>query len=200
MWISERSILVRTLTAALAGGTLLAVSGCSTLRSDAKALMDFGDRHGESTVFRGLGESDGYLPSGTSLSPFDAVHPALTNLDPALRAALRSAAADAQEDGIRMVVTSGWRSAPYQKSLLDNAVRTYASEDEARRWVNTPERSTHVSGDAVDIGPTDADSWLAQHGERYGLCQTYANEMWHFELATVPGGSCPAQIDDASVG
>ena len=28
--------------------------------------------------------------------------------------------------------------------------------------------------------PTDADDWLIQHGSDYGLCQTYANEMWHF--------------------
>jgi D-alanyl-D-alanine carboxypeptidase len=55
-----------------------------------------------------------------------------------------------------------------------------------------------VTGDAVDIGPTDADSWLQQHGDRYGLCQTYANEMWHFELATEPGGTCPPGKEDAA--
>jgi D-alanyl-D-alanine carboxypeptidase len=64
--------------------------------------------------------------------------------------------------------------------------------------VNTPELSAHVTGDAVDIGPTDADSWLSQHGADYGLCQIYANEMWHFELATEPGGTCPAQLPDSA--
>jgi LAS superfamily LD-carboxypeptidase LdcB len=97
-----------------------------------------------------------------------------------------------------MVVNSGWRSVQYQQVLLADAVRTYASESEARRWVSTPEKSAHVSGRAVDIGPTDADSWLSQHGASYGLCQTYANEMWHFELATLPGGTCPAPVEDAS--
>jgi hypothetical protein len=39
-----------------------------------------------------------------------------------------------------------------------------------------------VSGNAVDIGPLDATAWLAEHGVRYGLCQIYRNEPWHFEL------------------
>ena len=52
----------------------------------------------------------------------------------------------------------------------------------------------------VDIGPTAAALWLRQHGNRYGLCQIYANEMWHYELATEPGGICPRPIADASAG
>jgi hypothetical protein len=55
-----------------------------------------------------------------------------------------------------------------------------------------------VTGDAVDIGPTDADDWLIQHGSTYGLCQIFANELWHFELATTPGGDCPALLADGS--
>ena len=63
-----------------------------------------------------------------------------------------------------------------------------------------PAESSHVTGDAVDVGPTDADSWLSQHGSEYGLCQIYANEPWHFELATVPGGTCPAMTSNAAGG
>nr|RZI36672.1 hypothetical protein BJQ95_00888 [Cryobacterium sp. SO1] len=48
------------------------------------------------------------------------------------------------------------------------------------------------------IGRTDADSWLSQHGADYGLCQIYANEMWHFEFATEPGGDCPEQLPNAA--
>jgi len=77
-------------------------------------------------------------------------------------------------------------------------VRTYGSEAEARRYVSTPDTSEHVTGDAVDVGPTDADSWLSRHGARYGLCQMYANEVWHYELATTPGGRCPEMWPDAS--
>jgi D-alanyl-D-alanine carboxypeptidase len=107
---------------------------------------------------------------------------------------------DAQSAGIDMFVTSGWRSERYQQRLLEEAIITYGSEAEARRWVNTPEQSTHVTGDAIDIGPTDASSWLSQYGYEYGLCQTYANELWHYELTVEPGGTCPAPLSDASAG
>ena len=39
-----------------------------------------------------------------------------------------------------------------------------------------------MSGDAVDIGRSDATAWLSEHGAEYGLCQIYANEPWHYEL------------------
>lgn len=61
----------------------------------------------------------------------------------------------------------------------------------------TPTTSAHVSGDAVDVGPSDAAAWLTRHGARYGLCRTYDNEPWHFELrrAAVDDG-CPARYAD----
>ena len=68
----------------------------------------------------------------------------------------------------------------------------------ALKWVSTPETSRHVQGTAVDIGPTDADSWLSLHSSDYGLCQIYANEPWHFERVTEPGGACPDLITDAA--
>jgi len=48
--------------------------------------------------------------------------------------------------------------------------------------VATADTSAHVSGDAVDIGSSDATSWLSAHGAVYGLCQVYVNEPWHYEL------------------
>ena len=130
--------------------------------------------------------------------PFDVDQPTIAHLDPDLLDAIQAAARDAQEDGVRMVVTSGWRSREHQQRLYDDAVSKYGSEEEARRYVATPDTSAHVTGDAVDIGPTDADSWLSQHGADYGLCQTFANEMWHYELATTPGGRCPEMLPDGS--
>lgn len=143
---------------------------------------------------------DGYVADDEPLSPFDIGHPAVGNLDPDLLVAIQRAWTDAQRDGVEMFITSGWRSERYQQGLLDEAIITYGSEAEARRWVNTPERSTHVTGDAVDIGLLDASDWLIQHGNEFGLCQTYANETWHFELAVEPGGVCPPPLSDASAG
>jgi zinc D-Ala-D-Ala carboxypeptidase len=147
-----------------------------------------------------LTAADGYIADGEGLSPFATGYPAVGNLAPELLAAVQHASTDAARDGVDLIITSGWRSVRYQQSLLDAAIAQYGTVAEARRWVNTPEKSTHVTGKAVDIGPTAADLWLRQHGNRYGLCQIYANEMWHYELATEPSGICPRPIADASAG
>jgi len=143
-------------------------------------------------------KSEGYIANNSPVDPFDMDHPALAKLNPILLDAIQRAARDAAVDGVKMYVTAGWRSAAYQQKLLDEATKSYGSLREARKFVSTPEDSHHVSGDAVDISPTDANSWLSQYGSKYGLCQTYANEMWHFELATSAGGTCPAPKTDAS--
>jgi LAS superfamily LD-carboxypeptidase LdcB len=144
---------------------------------------------------RGLGEADGAVPDGTTV--FDDEVPGVANLDPALLGALRRAATDAAADGVEFFVNSGWRSPQYQKQLLRDAIPKYGSAREAARWVATPNTSAHVSGDAVDIGPFDATAWLSEHGGRYGLCQIYRNEPWHYELrsAAIDHG-CPPMYAD----
>lgn len=123
--------------------------------------------------------------------------PSVSDLDPALLDALRRASADAAGEGVEVVVTSGRRSPEYQDQLLREAVATYGSEAEAARWVATADTSAHVSGEAVDIGPTEAAAWLSAHGAGYGLCQIYRNEPWHFELRPdAIGDGCPAQFAD----
>ncbi len=143
-----------------------------------------------------VGESDGAVPEGVRV--FDDDIPALANLDPRLRRALRHAALDAAKDGIEILVTSGWRSREYQKQLLRHAVAKYHSEKEAVRWVATPDTSSHVSGDAVDIGPSRATAWLSKHGARSRLCRIYRNEPWHYELRpdAIDDG-CPSMYADA---
>ncbi|MCA9832728.1 MAG: M15 family metallopeptidase [Thermomicrobiales bacterium] len=141
------------------------------------------------------GEEDGYLTEVVTF--FNDDLPAVTNLDPELLAALRQAAADAEDDGVVFYLTSGWRSPRYQNQLLQEAVATYGSEEEASRWVATANTSAHVSGDAVDIGAADAIEWLSTYGADYGLCQIYENEPWHFELRPEASTSgCPAMYPD----
>ena len=99
-----------------------------------------------------LSVADGVVPDGVTV--FDEAYPAVANLDPALLDALQRAATDAAGDGVTFHVSSGWRSPAYQEQLLEDAVAKYGSTAEAARWVATPATSPHVSGDAVDIGPT----------------------------------------------
>jgi LAS superfamily LD-carboxypeptidase LdcB len=122
----------------------------------------------------------GAVPDGTTV--FDDEIPGVAKLDPALLGALRQAATDAANEGVEFVVDSGWRSAEYQEKLLREAISKYGSEEEAARWVATPSTSAHVSGDAVDIGPSSSAAWLFERGARYGLCRIYGNEPWHYEL------------------
>lgn len=144
-----------------------------------------------------LTADDGLIPAETDITA-GADLPAVTRLDPALRDAVEAATADAALDDQPLYVTTGWRSARFQGQLYDEGLATYGSEEVARQFVATPETSTHVTGTAVDVGPLDAMYWLIEHGPAYGLCQTYANEIWHFELATTPGGTCPEMLPDAS--
>ncbi|MDR3360274.1 MAG: M15 family metallopeptidase [Bifidobacteriaceae bacterium] len=137
-----------------------------------------------------LTEADGKLPEGSTV--FDSQYPGIANLSPALLEALRKAAGQASSDAVVFEVNSGWRSAAYQGWLLGQAVAKYGSEEEAARWVAIPDKSLHVSGQAVDLG-ADAAEWLADHGAGLGLCQVYQNEPWHFELRLeAPAQGCPA--------
>jgi zinc D-Ala-D-Ala carboxypeptidase len=142
-----------------------------------------------------LGEADGAVPDGTTV--FDNEAPGVANLDPALLGALRRAATDAAGEGVKFVVNSGWRSPAYEEQLRRQAIAKYGSEKEAARWVATPKTSAHVSGDAVDLGPSGATAWLSAHGGEYGLCQIYGNEPWHYELRpeAIDHG-CPAMYAD----
>lgn len=140
-------------------------------------------------------EEDGLLPSGATA--FDEAYPGIAGLSHGLRDALQRASHDAAAADIIVLVNSGWRSAEYQDRLLQEAVSHYGSAEEAARWVASSATSAHVAGDAVDVGSYDAVDWLTANGAAYGLCQTYGNESWHFELRpeAIDHG-CPAPYAD----
>ena len=177
--IRVAGVLVVIAAIAAALGYPLLASLSPTAASPIEALRS--EHRGLRSEHRGaLGEADGAVPDGTTV--FDDAIPGVANLDPALLGSLRQAAADAADDGLELFVDSGWRSPEYQERLLQQAVLKYGSHEDAARWVATPDTSAHVSGDAVDIGRSDAAAWLSEHGAEYGLCQIYGNEPWHFEL------------------
>jgi D-alanyl-D-alanine carboxypeptidase len=192
-------VVIAAIAAALgyelsASSSSTAASPIDVLRGEPRGLRS--EHHGLRGEHRGpLGEADGALPDGTTV--FDDEIPGVANLDPDLLGALRRAATDAGDDGVVFFVDSGWRSPEHQSRLLREAVSEYGSEEEAARWVAIPSTSAHVSGDAVDIGPSDATSWLSEHGAEYGLCQIYRNEPWHYELRSeAVDHGCPPMYAD----
>jgi zinc D-Ala-D-Ala carboxypeptidase len=201
--IAVAGLLVVIAATATVLGYQLAASSSSTaaspidvLRSKHRGLRS--EQRGPLSEHRGaLGEADGAVPAGTTV--FDDQIPGVANLDPALLNAVRQAATDAANDGVEFYVDSGWRSPEYQEQLLREAISKYGSDQEAARWVATPKTSAHVAGDAVDIGRSNAAAWLSEHGARYGLCQIYSNEPWHYELRpdAVDHG-CPSMYADAA--
>lgn len=180
----------------LAATGLLALAACSIGPGIVEAAPGLGGGEPPAPTDGVFGEADGVMEDNT-LTPFDTGHPGIANLDPDLLDAVQQASEAASEDDITLFISSGWRSHAYQQHLLDAAILEYGSEEAARAYVASPDGSAHTRGAAVDIGATDADYWLIQYGADFGLCQTYANEIWHFELATSPGGECPEQLPDA---
>jgi D-alanyl-D-alanine carboxypeptidase len=133
----------------------------------------------------------GWLPDGQTLTAFDLSHPVIGWLDPTLLKAIQDATRKAAAEGIDIQITSGWRSKGFQQRLFDTGVIDYGSVEAARQFVAAPDVSKHVEGKAVDIAPVEADRWLIANGAQFGLCQIYANEIWHFELAVDDQGRCP---------
>lgn len=174
-----------------AAALVVLVAVAAVIAACSEALPGIPGRVETGTVGQ-LGEADGVVLDRVAV---DANVPAVTRLDPQLRRAIRSAARAAAREGVAMHLTSGWRSKRYQQFLYDDAVRRDGAE-EAARLVATPSTSEHVTGDAVDVGPTEAAYWMDRYSERFGLCRTYANEVWHYELRA--GRACPEMVSDAS--
>lgn len=196
---NSRSRRQRRLTATIGVALLAAITVTSIVLIAQQASSPASAMVGSPLSDGRIGEDDGLIDEADQVSVF-ADTPAVSNLEPQLLAAVRAAATAAEQDGVRLHVNSGWRSVAYQEALLADAVEKYGSAEEAARWVATPERSEHVSGDAVDLGPVAGQDWLSRHGAEFGLCQIYGNEPWHFELRpTAPANGCPLMYDDPTV-
>ncbi|MEV8374392.1 M15 family metallopeptidase [Kribbella sp. NPDC056861] len=193
----ERRLTALVSLAVVAAVISFGLAACSSV--DDRPAADSSASAGDSTTGGkrqkggAPGAEDGVLPDNAS--PFDTSLPGVAKLNPKLLKAIQDAAKAAEDDGIKLHLTTGWRSKAYQQELMKKAIAKYGSREKAREYVADPEESHHVTGNAVDVGPTDADDWLNRKGNRFGLCQTLSNEIWHFELVTTPGGDCPPMTD-----
>lgn len=187
-------------TARLGIGPLAAVVVLSACSTSVQAVPTTAPRPvpvvatGPTSFTIGAGAVDtwsGWLPDGRTFSAFDTTEQPISRLDPALLKATQAAVTAAAGDGVTIVLTSGWRSRGFQERLFDDGIKQYGSPQAAQQFVASPEASHHVTGQAVDIGGDGASDWMIKNGPRFGLCQIYANENWHFELAADANGACP---------
>lgn len=160
-----------------------------------------GPPQGEQSFSLGPAATDtfgGYLPDGATLTAYDVSDPVIGRLDPALLDAVQKATDAAAAQGVTVEINSGWRSPGFQQRLFEDGVRTYGSPEAASQFVASPETSMHVQGRAVDVGGPDAAAWMSRNGTRFGLCQVYANELWHYELTADARGNCPSMRPNAA--
>lgn len=129
--------------------------------------------------------------------------------------AYRRMAAAAAEDGVELMLCSGYRSVEYQQGLYEKKIQTYLdkgmtreeAETEAGTVVAVPGHSEHNTGLAADIvtpthqaldtafETTEAFAWLREHGADYGFILRYPNnksaitgiiyEPWHYRYVGV---------------
>lgn len=113
-------------------------------------------------------------------------------LRPEMLRRFRATQAAARKAGIRIRITSGYRSLAYQALLFRRSVRRNGPH---QKWVLPPMLSDHPWGTAIDInyksGAKSGARWVEKYGYRWGLCRAYGNEWWHFEPLTAPGTPCP---------
>jgi hypothetical protein len=86
--------------------------------------------------------------------------------------------AAARADGVRLIVTSGYRSDAEQAELYERHPDP--------KWVAPPGKSLHRWGTELDLGPPPAYGWLARNAERFHFVQRYSWEAWHYGYTLNP--------------
>lgn len=124
--------------------------------------------------------------------------------------ALNQMCADAEKDGVSLVVISAYRSISKQTSLYNNKVDRLVAQGKSRDEALTaaaaevaiPGTSEHNLGLAVDFNSTEqsfentkACKWLKENAERYGFVNRFPKdkqdltkiiyEPWHYRFVTV---------------
>lgn len=97
---------------------------------------------------------------------------------PDVAAAYDRMEAAARDDGLDLVVVSGFRSDAEQARLF--------AEHPDPKWVAPPGHSLHRCATELDLGPESAYAWLAANASRFGFVQRYSWEAWHFGFVSGP--------------
>lgn len=117
-------------------------------------------------------------------------------LNPKAVKALLAAKSAAADKGITLCVNDGKRSRTQQQEIYDDYLRRYG-EQTADELVLPPDKSSHVTGFAIDVQPAAAYRWLQATAGSFGWCRIYDNEPWHFEYrAKYTTGGCPDRLPE----
>ena len=124
------------------------------------------------------------------------------SLRPDVEKALREMARASQKDGVRLLVSSTYRSYEYQENLFNYWVKVDGLE-EAERESARPGTSQHQLGVAIDFGSitddfgdTEMGRWIYRNGGKFGWSLSFPKlyedvtgyrwESWHFRYIGVP--------------
>ena len=114
----------------------------------------------------------------------------------------------ASDEGIRLLIVSGFRSFEYQAQLIRNKLEAGQSIEEILEVNAAPGFSQHHTGTSVDIATpgsrplteefeeSDAFAWLNENAGKFGFSMTYPRdnpfgfiyEPWHWAVEIDPSG------------
>ena len=114
----------------------------------------------------------------------------------------RQMVAEAAQDGIRLLIVSGFRSFDYQAQLIRKKLAAGHRIGDILKVNAAPGFSQHHTGRAIDVASpgsrplteefenSDAFRWLGENGRRFGFSMTYPRdnrwgfvyEPWHWSM------------------
>lgn len=126
----------------------------------------------------------------------------MQRLSPTAAAQWQKMVEAAANDGIRLLIVSGFRSIEYQANLIRKKLDSGQNVDEILKTSAAPGYSQHHTGNAIDIATpgsrplteefetSDAFAWLGENAKTYKFSMTYGRdnphgiiyEPWHWSL------------------
>ena len=126
----------------------------------------------------------------------------MQRLSPTAAAQWQQMVEAAANDGIRLLIVSGFRGFEYQANLIRNKLDSGQNIDEILQTSAAPGYSQHHTGNAIDIATpgsrplteefetSDAFAWLGENAKKYRFSMTYGRdnphgiiyEPWHWSL------------------
>lgn len=185
----------------LLAGSFATVVGCA-----APAGVDEGDDPGGDQEEEPVGQSNDELRSTVSCQertdlayqggkPFSiqVIHVGGKPTTKATGHAFLKMQAAANAEGVRLSLTSGFRTMEEQKHLYGCYVNKSCNNG---NLAAKPGYSNHQSGLALDVSTS---SWLSRNASKFGFVRTVSQESWHYEYhGKDPGGPCTRGTSSAA--